>query len=90
MNLFTVFIVAAAIVAIISAVTEVIKKTEKVSNRYMPIVSIAVGIFVGLALWPLTTYHWYLMTVAGVIAGLTASGTFDLAKVIKQGGKQNG
>lgn len=44
----------------------------------MPITSVVIGIFIGLVLWPLAEFPLYVMLISGFIAGLTASGTFDL------------
>jgi len=46
----------------------------------MPITSVVIGIFIGLVCWPLSEYPVYIMLIAGFVAGLTASGTFDLLK----------
>lgn len=69
-------------------VAEVLKKTFKLNTQYMPITSVVIGIFIGLVLWPLSEYPVYVMLMAGFIAGLTASGTFDLLKAVKKEGVQ--
>lgn len=83
MDLTTLFIIALAIVGLITALVQVLKTTLNLTKRYVPIVSIAVGILFGLLLQPLTDYNIYTMTVAGLIGGLAASGAFDLGKVVK-------
>lgn len=80
MDLSVIFIIAVALLAIITAVVEVVKKTFKIKARYLPITSVVVGILVAILIWPLTEYTLYLMVVAGIIGGLAASGTFDLLK----------
>lgn len=80
MDLSLIFIIAVALLAIITAVVEVVKRTFNINSRYLPITSIVIGIFVAILIWPLTEYSLYLMIVAGVVAGLASSGTFDLFK----------
>lgn len=80
--------IAMMMVAIVLAVAEVLKRTFKLNAQYMPITSVVIGIFIGLGLWPLTDYPVYIMLIAGFIAGLTASGTFDLLKAAKKEGEQ--
>ncbi|MGE7951954.1 hypothetical protein [Lysinibacillus xylanilyticus] len=88
MDLTNIFMIAAIMVAIVLAVSEVLKKTFKINNQYMPITSVVIGIFIGLVFWPLTEYPVYVMLMAGFIAGLTASGTFDLLKAAKKEDEQ--
>ncbi|WP_347722501.1 hypothetical protein [Lysinibacillus capsici] len=80
--------IAMMMVANVLAVAEVLKKTFNLNTQYMPITSVVIGIFIGLVLWPLAEYPMYVMLMAGFIAGLTASGTFDLLKAAKKEGEQ--
>ena len=73
-------VVAALLIALTAAFTEVIKKTVGLKKRYLPITSVVTGIIIGLIVWPLTTLGLYYMLVVGFISGLAASGTFDIAK----------
>nr|WP_054550303.1 hypothetical protein [Lysinibacillus sphaericus] len=88
MDLTNIFMIAMMMVAIVLAVTEVLKKTFKLNTQYMPITSVVIGIFIGLVLWPLAEFPLYVMLISGFIAGLTASGTFDLLKAAKKEGEQ--
>ncbi|MCH7321801.1 hypothetical protein LZ480_07825 [Solibacillus sp. MA9] len=83
MDLTTLFIIALTIVGLITALVQVLKTTLNLTKRYIPIVSLAVGILFGVLLQPLTVYSIYTMAVAGFIGGLAASGAFDLVKVTK-------
>ncbi|MFJ8100438.1 holin [Lysinibacillus sp. NPDC096212] len=87
MDLTNIFMIAMVMVAIVLAVAEVLKNTFKINTRYMPITSVVIGIFVGVICWPLSEYPLYMMLMAGFIAGLTASGTFDLLKASKKVGE---
>ncbi|WP_324728761.1 hypothetical protein VO178_19415 [Lysinibacillus fusiformis] len=88
MDLTNIFMIAMVMVAIVLAVAEVLKKTFNLDTQYMPITSVVIGIFIGLVLWPLSAYPVYVMLMSGFIAGLTASGTFDLLKAAKKEGEQ--
>jgi len=89
MDLTNIYMIAAIMVAIVLAVAEVLKRTFKINTQYMPITSVVIGIFVGIICWPLSEYPLYMMLMAGFIAGLTASGTFDLMKAAKKEGETN-
>ncbi|WP_324730225.1 hypothetical protein VO178_09370 [Lysinibacillus fusiformis] len=88
MDLSNIFMIAMVMVAIVLAVAEVLKKTFNLNTQYMPITSVVIGFFIGLVLWPLSEYPVYVMLMSGFIAGLTASGTFDLLKTVKREGEQ--
>lgn len=83
MDLTTLFTIALVIVGLITALVQVLKTTLNLTKRYVPIVSIAVGILFGILLQPLTDYNVYMMAVAGLIGGLAACGAFDLSKAVK-------
>lgn len=87
MDFTNIFMIAMVMVAIVLAVAEVLKKTLNINAQYMPIMSVMIGIFIGFILWPLSNYPVYVMLIAGFIAGLTASGTFDLLKAAKKEGE---
>lgn len=88
MDLTNIFMIAIVMVAIVLAIAEVLKKTFKINSQYMPITSVVIGIFIGLVCWPLSEYPVYAMLMSGFVAGLTASGTFDLLKAAKKEGQQ--
>lgn len=82
MDLTSLILVAVSLVAIVTAVVEVAKKTFTIPARYLPITSIVVGILIALLVWPLSEYELYYMLIVGLIAGLAASGTFDALKAV--------
>ncbi|WP_409370272.1 holin [Lysinibacillus sp. 38-6] len=88
MDLTNIFMIAIVMVAIVLAIAEVLKKTFKINTQYMPLTSVVIGIFIGLGCWPLSEHPLYVMLMAGFVAGLTASGTFDLLKAAKKEGQQ--
>lgn len=86
MDLTNLFLIALTILAIVTAFVEVLKKTFKIKSRFLPVTSLVTGIFVALIFWPLTEFDVYYMIVVGLIAGLAASGTFDLLKATTKKG----
>lgn len=86
MDLSLIFVIAVALLAIITGFVEIVKKTFNISSRYLPITSVVVGIFVAIVVWPLTDYSLYIMIVAGLIGGLASSGAFDLVKATTKKG----
>ena len=84
MDLPGLILVAITLVAIVTAVVEVFKKTFTIPTRFLPITSIVVGIFIALAFWPLSDFELYYMIIVGLIAGLSASGTFDALKAVNK------
>ncbi|MER1958215.1 MAG: holin [Solibacillus sp.] len=87
MDLTGLILVALTLVAIVTAVVEVVKRTFTIKAQFLPITSIVVGIFIALIVWPLSEYELYYMLIVGLIAGLAASGTFDALKAV---GKKEG
>lgn len=83
MDLSVLFVIALAIVGLISAIVQVLKTSFKIAKRFVPIVSMAVGILFGIVIQPITEFNLYTMALAGLIGGLAASGAFDLTKVVK-------
>lgn len=66
---------AAAIVALIEGIK---KAVPKLPSRYIPLLSVGIGLVLGL-LGSITTKDWSYV-VAGLVAGATASGGYDVVK----------
>ena len=60
------------LVAITLGLVEVVKKTGRVSDNWLPAISLAVGLVLG--------YFNGLDWVTSLLVGLTASGSYDLLK----------
>lgn len=65
-------------IPVVTAVCEAIKKTGKVSSKYMPLTSIVVGVVAGVIGYAVYKETGYIAT--GLIAGLAGSGLYDVAK----------
>lgn len=75
---------ASGIAVIVGILTQVIKKStgDKVSNNYMPIVSIVLGLIVGALVYPFTDMELTLRLWAGFMAGASASGLYDFVATL--------
>lgn len=73
-----VMIFASILAPIIFALTEAIKRTEKVAPKLLPFVALALGILIGFAAQPFTDLDLALRLWAGGLAGLAATGLFEL------------
>ena len=74
----------ALIIAVVVALTEMIKKTDKVSNKYMPAISLVLGLIASI-LYIDGTVNEQIMY--GLMIGLSASGLFDQTKIITKDDK---
>lgn len=73
-----VLIFATLLAPIILALVQLIKKTANIKNNYLSLIAFAVGIFVGAAAAPFTDLDIVLRLWAGGLAGLSATGLFEL------------
>ncbi|WLD95445.1 holin [Alkalihalobacillus sp. AL-G] len=75
-----VLLFASVMAPIVTGLTEVVKRTVHISKRYVSLVSLLIGIAVGLLAYPLTDLDWVLRIWAGGIAGLAATGLYEFGK----------
>lgn len=73
-----VLIFATVLAPIILALVQLVKKTANIKNNYLSLIAFAVGIFVGAAAAPFTDLDIVLRLWAGGLAGLSATGLFEL------------
>ena len=74
----SVLIFATILAPIILAVTELFKRTFNIPKTIIPLIAFAVGIFIGFAASPFTDMDIVLRLWSGGLAGLTATGLFEL------------
>lgn len=75
----------ATMVAVIMALGELIKRQEYVSSKYIPIITMGLGIIAGIVYIPHSTIAEGVMN--GIIAGLTSNGVYSLGKGVLTAGK---
>jgi len=68
------------IAPIILALVELVKGTVKFPKNYVPLVALVIGLAVGFAAQPFTDLDMVLRLWAGGLAGLSATGLFELVK----------
>lgn len=73
-----VLLFATILAPIILAVVQLIKVTADIPKNYIPLIAFAVGIFIGYAASPFTELDVVLRLWAGGLAGLSATGLFEL------------
>lgn len=69
---------AIVLLPIVLAMVELIKRTTQVNKQLVPLTAFVVGLFIGLIAWPFTDLEWALRLWAGGLAGLAATGLFEL------------
>ncbi|WHX38404.1 holin [Paenibacillus polymyxa] len=70
---------ASTLVVIIIAVVQLIKKTVSIPDNYVPVVAVVIGLLIGWVSSPFTDLDLSLRLWAGGLAGLSATGLFELA-----------
>ncbi len=71
---------ASVMTPLVTGLTEVAKRTFLIPKRFINIVSLMIGLIVGLMAFPLTDLDWTLRTWAGTMAGLAATGLYEVGK----------
>lgn len=77
-------IVAVALAPITTGLIEVAKQTLNINNRYLPILSLLVGILVAVGIALGTNQDIVQYVLVGIIGGLGSSGLYDQRKITKE------
>lgn len=80
MDLTEILVIATAIGVLVAALTDVIKTAFEVPERFLPLMSLMLGIALGLAASTIHEATFAQLAWGGGIAGLIASGALDKAK----------
>lgn len=75
-----VLVFATVLTPILSAIVELLKKTFSLRKNLLPLLSVIVGLVVGLLAYPFTELDLVLRLWAGGLAGLAGTGLFELVK----------
>jgi hypothetical protein len=73
-----VLLFSTVIAPIILALVQVFKQTVIVKNNYVPLIAVVIGIAVGYAAQPFTELGLVSRLWAGGLAGLSATGLFEM------------
>lgn len=73
-----VLLFATVLAPIIIAVVELIKRTVSLPKNYVALLSFVVGIGIGVIAYPFTDLELVLRLWSGALAGLSATGLFEI------------
>ncbi|MFD5022272.1 holin [Paenibacillus sp. NPDC058367] len=78
-NLTNVLAFASMIAVFVLAGVQFVKSTFNVPKNILPLIGLVIGLLVGAATYPFTELELVLRLWAGGLAGLSATGLFELA-----------
>ena len=78
-TLTAVLALASALAIFVLAAVQLIKTTFPVDGRLVPLIGFGLGLLIGAAAYPFTDLALTLRLWAGGLAGLSATGLFELA-----------
>ncbi|MEH7122128.1 hypothetical protein V7127_02665 [Bacillus sp. JJ1773] len=70
----------AIIIAVVLALTELVKRMDWISVKYVPVVSLLLGLLAGIFYVDVATLQEKIMF--GLMIGLAAAGLFDQSKIV--------
>lgn len=79
-----ILILGAVISAVVLGCVELVKYTNLVSKRFLPLVGIVIGLVAGYFSYSFTDLNVNMRLWAGLVAGLAATGFFELVKQNKK------
>lgn len=74
-------LVAVILAPLTTGIIEVVKQTLNIDTRYLPILSLLVGILVAVAIALGTGQDVVQFVLVGTVGGLSASGLYDQVKI---------
>jgi len=74
-------LLAVVLAPITTGIIQVVKQTLNIDNKYLPIISLLVGILVAVLIALGTGQDIVQYILVGVIGGLSASGLYDQKKI---------
>lgn len=78
-NLTDVLAYASVLAVFVLAVVQMVKNMVNVPRNLLPLIGLVIGLLVGAAAYPFTELELVLRLWAGGLAGLSATGLFELA-----------
>ena len=76
-------LVAVILAPITTGIIEVVKQTLNIDNRYLPILSLLVGILVAVAIALGTGQDLVQYVLVGIVGGLSSAGLYDQTKIME-------
>lgn len=84
-NLTDVLAFASLIAVFVLAAVQLVKNTVNLPKNIVPLVGVVIGLVIGLVAYPFTDLVLTLRLWSGALAGLSATGLFELAFNGRQG-----
>lgn len=79
-EIFKIVLAYASVLAVfVLALVQMVKNTINVPKNLLPLIGLAIGLMVGALAYPFTDLNLTLRLWAGALAGLSATGLFELA-----------
>ncbi|MEK4564776.1 holin [Alkalihalobacillus sp. FSL R5-0424] len=75
-----ILILATIISPIVLALIELVKRTIQIPKRFIPLLAVVVGLVVGALSYPFSDLALSMRLWAGTLAGLSATGLFEISK----------
>ncbi|WP_019911245.1 holin [Paenibacillus sp. HW567] len=79
---------ASVLAVFVMALVQLVKNSVKIPRNLVPAVGLIIGLFVGAVAYPFTDMNLVLRLWAGGLAGLSATGLFELAFNKREGSKK--
>ncbi len=76
---------ASTLAVVVLALVQLVKTTVNVPKNILPLIGLTVGLLIGAAAYPFSDLELVLRLWAGGLAGLSATGLFELALNKRQG-----
>lgn len=70
---------ASVLAVFVMALVQLVKRSVKLPRNFVPLVGLALGLLVGAVSFPFTNMDLIMRLWAGGLAGLSATGLFELA-----------
>lgn len=79
---------ASVLAVFVMALVQLVKNSIELPRNIVPVVGLAIGLLVGAVAYPFTDMNLILRLWAGGLAGLSATGLFELAFNKREGTKK--
>ncbi|WP_313641971.1 holin [Paenibacillus sp. FSL K6-0276] len=80
---------ASVLAVFVMALVQLVKNSVQLPRNIVPVVGLAIGLLVGAIAYPFTDMNLILRLWAGGLAGLSATGLFELAFNNREGTKKD-
>ncbi len=71
---------ASLLTPLVTGLVQLLKRTFPIKKKFIPLISFFIGILIGILAYPLTELETIIRVWSGGIAGLAATGLYELGK----------